>query len=245
MIGRKRKIEVETKSSPEVPEEDAEEVEKSGPEDIQQSEQSDSEETDSVETTENIENSGEIEQAENPQVSALEASLEVSQKESRENYDKYLRALAELENFKKRAQKERSDILRYAGEHMARDMLEVLDNLRRAVTQEVPGSNDELLAGVKMVLQQFEETFGRHGVEGEESLGKQFDPEKHEALSILPSAEHEPGIIVEEFKRGYFFKDKLLRPAQVVVAKEVEEQGADSEGDSEVEDEAGNKEETE
>lgn len=135
-----------------------------------------------------------------------------------ENYDKYLRALADLENVKKRHAKERSDLIRYAGEHLARDLVEVVDNLELALKQKGPAVNDELLKGVEMIYKQFVSILEKHAVSSESAIGKAFDPQKHQAMTSVPTTEFEAGMVMEEYRKAYFFKDRLLRPGQVVVA---------------------------
>lgn len=144
--------------------------------------------------------------------------VERLERESKENYDKYLRAVAELENFKKRAIKERSELLRYSGEHLARDLLPVVDNLLLADRQGEAQSVKDVLDGIALIIKQFEEVLNRHSIKGESALGAGFDPNKHEAVATVKSDE-DSGIVVEELKKAYFFKDKLLRPAQVVVSE--------------------------
>jgi len=153
---------------------------------------------------------------------------------AKENYDKYLRAAAELDTFKRRSQKERSDLLKYGGESMARDLLEVLDNLERAInvaSTAAEGSagtgngatgsgvtgGEEFISGIKMIAEQYRQMFERHGVRGESGLGKPFDPNKQEALASVPTEDKPAGEVIEEFRKTYFFKDKLLRTGQVVV----------------------------
>jgi len=154
--------------------------------------------------------------------SSEQAELETVRLEAKENYNKYLRAIADLDNFKKRAVKERSDTLRYASEALARDIVEVVDNLELAVKQSPPGTNDELLKGVKMVLEQLVSGLAKHGVTSESCMGEAFDPEKQEALASVPSNNSEPGTIIEEYKKTYYIKDKLLRPGKVVVSAAIE-----------------------
>ena len=139
-------------------------------------------------------------------------------KESEANYDKYLRAVADLENVKKRAIKERSDLIKYAGESLARDLLEVLDHLELALAQKTPGVNEELFKGVSMVRDQFVGIFERHSIKIKSGIGKPFDPEYQEVVANIPSDKHEPGTVIDEFRKAYLFKDRLLRPAQVAVA---------------------------
>ena len=140
--------------------------------------------------------------------------------EAEANYDKYLRSVAEFENYKKRALKERSDLLKYGGESLARDILDIVDQLKIALKHEGSGTAEEFMKGVRMVFDNLIQVLARHQVVGEDSVGKPFDPTKHEALATIPSEEYAAGTVMEEFKGAFMFKDKLLRPAQVVVAKE-------------------------
>jgi molecular chaperone GrpE len=149
---------------------------------------------------------------------AKPSELDAARGEARENYDKFLRAAAELENYKRRAARERSDILKYAGENMARDLLDVLDNLERALLASQTSSGEDFVNGVRLIAEQFKAAFDRHGVRGQSALGTIFDPVKQEALASVPMADKEPGLVLEEFRKSYFFKDKMLRPGQVVVA---------------------------
>jgi molecular chaperone GrpE len=142
--------------------------------------------------------------------------------EVKENFDKYIRAVAELENFKKRALRERSDLLRYAGENLARDLLEIADNFQLAFAQSGINSDDEFVKGIKMIQDRFTAILEQHAVRSESALGGQFDPNKQQALVSVPTTDAAPGTILEEFKKAYYFKDKLLRPGQVVVATAVE-----------------------
>jgi molecular chaperone GrpE len=131
--------------------------------------------------------------------------------------DKYLRALAESKNVMTRARKDREDWLKYEGEKILRDMLEVVDNLERAALH----SGDDavkLKEGLTLVHQQFVATLTKWGVVAEDSRGKPFSPEKHFALSKMVTADHPPGTVVDQLAKPYFYKDKLLRAGQVVVS---------------------------
>ncbi len=156
--------------------------------------------------------------------------LEELKAEAKENFDKYLRALADLENVKKRAARERADLLKYANENLARDVLEVVDNLERAVAQKTTGSSEEIMAGVKLVLDRFLSILEGYAVKGESSVGMQFDPNKHDALASVPTADAAPGTIIEELKKLYYYKDKVLRHGQVVVAATLPTMAAGSSG---------------
>ena len=153
-----------------------------------------------------------------------EGSLASYKQKAEENFDKYLRALAELENFKKRMIKERAELLKYSGENLARDILSIVDDLERALKNASGGVTENFIEGVKLITGNLINMLRNHQIVGEESIGQPFDPQKHEAMAMVPTAEHEPGYIIEEIKKLYLFKDKVLRVGQVVVAKE-EEQG--------------------
>lgn len=133
--------------------------------------------------------------------------------------DKYLRSLAELENYKKRALKERSDLIKYQGEKVLSDMLEIGDNLDLALKHS-EADPEKLKSGVALIHKMFMDTLSRWEVRSDSALGKEFDPNKHSALSKVPVDDAKPGTVINELKKAYFYKDKLLRPAHVVVADE-------------------------
>lgn len=154
------------------------------------------------------------------EVEKLCQQLEAKALEAKENYDRFLRQVAELENFKKRMAREKGDAIRHANEGLARDLLPVLDNLERAVEHAKGGGNGKpLLEGIEMVLKGFLEVLTRHGVKQISALGEVFDPEKHEAIAQVETEQHEPNTVVAEHHKGYYLLDRLLRPALVSVAK--------------------------
>lgn len=168
-----------------------------------------------------LEDSSQIERAIDQElVSKLKAEAE-------ENYDKYIRTVAELENIKKRALKEKADLLRYSGESLARDILEVVDNLERAVQAVPEGTDSELIRGVKLVLDQFVSILASHSILPKKFVGEPFDPSFQEAMCAVPTEEKTPGTVLEEFRKAYFLKDKLLRTAQVVVSSLPEGSGGE------------------
>lgn len=129
--------------------------------------------------------------------------------------DRYLRLAADFENFKRRTLKEQSELLKYQGEKIVVDMLEVLDNLELALSHS-SASQDSLKTGLEMVLKLFVEKLGKWQIRGESSVGAKFDPQKHAAISRVPGAES--GVIVGELKKPYYYKDKLIRCGEVIVA---------------------------
>lgn len=150
---------------------------------------------------------------------ALNAEIQALRKEADDFKDKYLRSLAEFENYRKRALKERSDLLKYEGERILQDTLEVVDNFELAL-QHADGDPAKFKTGIEMIYKLLLGVLTKREVRSEPSVGKDFDPTKHEALSKIPVNDAKPGTVLNEMKKAYFFKDKLLRPAQVVVAAE-------------------------
>ncbi len=153
--------------------------------------------------------------------------------EAKENYQKYLYAMAEIDNMKKRHIKERSELIKYNGENIARDMLEVLDDLERTLDQGEDISPEVLFEGVQLITSRMKNIFERHQVKVDDAIGKPFNPSFHEALTMTPSSDAEPGTVLHQLKKAYFFKDKLLRPAQVVVACESDAGGSPEKNEGE------------
>ncbi|ALR21958.1 nucleotide exchange factor GrpE [Sphingobium baderi] len=135
-----------------------------------------------------------------------------------------LYAHAETQNVRRRLEKELADARAYASTSFARDMLSVADNLARAL-QAIPAElrEDEkfkgLVAGLEATGRELESVFGRNGILKVESIGQPLDPNKHQAMMEVPSADAEPGTVLVEMQAGYTIKDRLLRPALVSVAK--------------------------
>jgi molecular chaperone GrpE len=157
------------------------------------------------------------------QLDSLRAQLDESQSRARqtgehlkEAHDRYLRASADLENYKKRAQREKEDLQKFGVEKLLRDLIPVLDNLERALAHAPAG--DPMAHGVQMVLKLFEDTLGRHGVQGFSAVGQKFDPRVHEAMMQSPTAAAPPGTVIAEHARGFMLNERLIRPAMVVVA---------------------------
>lgn len=133
----------------------------------------------------------------------------------------YLRA--EFENYKRNAIKERSDLLKYGGERLVRDLLEVVDNFERALSVNVSAENfGTFKQGVEMTAQELKSLLGRHNVIEVPAQGAPFDPAVHEALSSEASDQMAPGHVLRVFKKPYKMHDKVIRPGQVVVAKKPE-----------------------
>jgi molecular chaperone GrpE len=153
----------------------------------------------------------------------LRLELDMSQERARQvfaqlkdEHERLLRTAADLENYKKRAARERDEIQRYGNERLVKDVLPVLDNLDRALA--AAASDDPLRSGVELTRRVLEDALGRFGVKGFSARGQPFDPRLHEALMSVASAEVAPGMVVEEQQRGFFLHERLIRPAAVVVS---------------------------
>jgi|CXWL01.1.fsa_nt_gi molecular chaperone GrpE len=156
-----------------------------------------------------------VEQVERQERSS-EQEIERLERELAELRDRSTRTLADFDNFRKRAERERLELRKYALSEPFRDLLEVLDNLDRAVA--AGGSAEDLRQGVSMIARQFLEVLKRHGVAPINSLGERFDPLVHEAVSRHDRADVSEPTVSGELARGYYLHERLLRPALVTVA---------------------------
>ena len=135
-----------------------------------------------------------------------------------------MRAQAELENFRKRMRREMEDSQRYAAMPMLRDLLPVVDDMQRAIAAaEKSEDTAGLLAGVKMVESRLRSVLEQHACRRIEAEGAAFDPAMHEAILMQPTTEYEPGQVMQVTQQGYQLHDRVIRPAQVIVAKATEE----------------------
>jgi molecular chaperone GrpE len=150
------------------------------------------------------------------ELAALAEELELTRRERDEYLDALRRLKAELENLRKRQEKERARLAQLASEGLVRELLPVLDNLERALE-----AGGDIREGVRATYEQLVAVLGQEGLTPVFSDGQNFDPEVHEAVMSQPSEEHEEGTILQTFERGYLLKGKPIRPAKVVVAKQV------------------------
>ena len=146
--------------------------------------------------------------------------LAVLQAKADENWDKYLRTAAELENVRKRAARDVEKAHKFAVERFATDILAVCDSLEMALAAEGEVSAASLREGNEATLKLLGSVLARFSVEEVDPHGEPFDPEMHEAMTMQPSDEVEPGTVVTVFQKGYSLNGRLLRPARVVVAAE-------------------------
>ncbi|MGE6763885.1 nucleotide exchange factor GrpE [Corallococcus interemptor] len=168
------------------------------------------------------------------EVESLRAQLDFSQTKARETLerlkeaherakdfqDRAIRSAADLENYRKRAQKEKEDVQKFGVEKLLKDLLPVVDNLDRALDAASKSSDfDSFQKGVAMTRKSFEDSLARHGVKGFSAKGQPFDPRVHEAIQQVESADVPAGHVLFEVTRGFYLNDRLVRPAMVVVAR--------------------------
>ena len=140
-----------------------------------------------------------------------------------ENWERLVRTTADFDNFKKRAAREKQEAIKYANEGLLQKLVPVLEHLDMALGAAQaagPQPGQSLQAGVSMISQQLRNVLAEAGLEEVEALGKPFDPNLHEALSQQETSDVPEGQVVQQLRRGYKFRDRLLRPASVVVAKQ-------------------------
>ncbi len=160
----------------------------------------------------------------------LAARLRAKEEELEQCQEKVLRLAAELDNFKKRVEREKAEHMKFALEAFAKELLPFLDNLERAV-QAARESRDleGLLEGLELTLSGYFKTLERFGLKAFAAEGKRFDPSFHEALSVEENAEVDHNTVLKELLKGYTLHDRVLRPALVVVSKKPEGEGGQQE----------------
>ena len=146
------------------------------------------------------------------------AELEQLRTEKEEYYDRLLRLTAEFENYKKRTRREFDDFRRYAAENVIQELLPILDNFERALDSLSEGADDGFREGIEIIHRQLREALAKAGLSPMEAIGREFDPNLHEAVMPVPSDEHEEGTVVNELQKGYTLLDKVIRHAKVSVS---------------------------
>jgi len=150
------------------------------------------------------------------QIAALAAERDQLAAEKADLKDRLLRTLADFDNFRRRAERDRSEYVQYAATEMVRDLIPILDDFRRAMKVET--ADKEYAKGIELIDQRLFEALKKAGLEPIEAAGKPFDPNLHQAVVRVQSEEFPDQTVLEEFQSGYNFKGKLLRPAMVKVA---------------------------
>jgi len=179
-------------------------------------------------------------------VTKMKEELEKTKHEAKANYDKYLRAVAEFDNYRKRVQKENEEFREYAQASLLLDLVPVLENFDRALSHVESGElittmekdnsdesqsllgesnnpsnqlNSNWLKGVKIIYNQIKEILAKYGFQEYSCIGEEFDPRKCEAISFIETDDKKPNIVIEETGKGYTLKGKVIRPAIVIVSK--------------------------
>lgn len=151
----------------------------------------------------------------------LQKKLEEAEQKAAENWDRAVRVQAEMENLKKRIQKDLENAHKFALENFAKELLAVLDSLELGL-QAASGDSPEVQKfreGSELTIKQFEAVFAKYNIEVVNPMGQQFNPELHQAMAMQPSADVDPNSVLNVFQKGYVLNGRLLRPAMVVVAK--------------------------
>ena len=151
----------------------------------------------------------------------LTARLQTAEQKAQENYDRLLRISAEFDNYKKRTAREMQEVVKYANERMAKELLIVVDNLERAIEAACVGcaDDDPLVKGIHLTLSEVLKILERHKIQPVKALGEPFDPNFHQAMMQEEVEDQPPNTVVREMQKGYVMHDRLLRPSMVVVSK--------------------------
>ena len=149
---------------------------------------------------------------------SLEERLAAKEKEARENWDRFLRERADLENYRKRVGREKEELLNYGTKSLLEEILPVIDNLERALAHASEESQGAVVEGIRMTHTMLLTALKKFNVNPIETVGVPFNSAFHQAMAQVPTDEFEPNTIVEEYQKGYMLKERLLRPAMVTVA---------------------------
>ena len=176
------------------------------------------------------ESSVESESTENEEVT-LETQLAEAQTKADDNWDQLMRTRAEMENIRRRSERELANAHKYALEKFAQELLPVIDSMEMGVAAAMDENADvsKLREGTEMTLKMFETAIEKFGIKGVHPHGEAFNPEHHQAMTMIDSPEHEPNMIIDVMQKGYLLNERLVRPAMVVVASA--NSGADSSSD--------------
>ena len=151
-------------------------------------------------------------------IALLETDL-IQQLEETERFsDKNIRLLAEFDNYKRRTQKERINLLKYEGEGLAKALLPILDDLHRSFETDGKTKTRTILDGVELIMSKLDKMLEEQGIVSFDSVGQDFDPDRHEAL-MSEASDKGDNVIIREFEKGYLYNEKIIRHAKVVVSK--------------------------
>ena len=166
-----------------------------------------------------------LEQAEQQVEEDLQKALEEARQQAADHWDALLRVKADMENLRRRTRIDVENAHKFALEKFVNELLPVLDSMEMGIqAAEKEGATVETLKeGMEMTFKMMLDVLSRFGVERIDPVGESFDPQKHEAMTMVPSAEHEPETVMDVIQKGYSLNDRLVRPARVVVSKEAEQ----------------------
>ncbi len=149
---------------------------------------------------------------------SLEEQLAAKEKEARENWDRFLRERADMENYRKRVGREKEELLNYGNKSLLEEMLPIIDNLERALAHASEDGMGGVVEGIRLTHSMLLAALKKFNVIPIEAVGAQFDSAFHQAMAQVPTDQHEPNTVVEEYQKGYMLKERLLRPSMVTVA---------------------------
>ncbi len=184
-------------------------------------------------STESAESESTTAETENEEltVESLQAKLAEAEAKADDNWDQLVRSRAEMENIRRRSERDLVNAHKYALEKFAQELLPVIDSMEMGVAAAMDENADvsKLREGTEMTLKMFETAIEKFGIKGVHPKGEAFNPEHHQAMTMIDSAEHEPNMIIDVMQKGYLLNERLVRPAMVVVSSA--NSGADSESD--------------
>lgn len=169
-----------------------------------------------------------VTESDNKEIEDLKKKLEEKEKETADNYEKYLRSVAEFDNYRKRMVKDKADAIKYGNEDIIKDILPFMDSLDRALEHDT-GDIKAFKDGVALIQDQLLCCLKKHGVERIDTTDKDFDPNFHEALMQVESDQHDDNKIVSEMEKGYLLNGRLVRPSKVCVCKKTKNENNESE----------------
>jgi molecular chaperone GrpE len=151
-------------------------------------------------------------------INQLQEQILAKETEARDNWDRFVRERADLENYRKRANREKEELLNYGNKSLLEEILPIVDNLERALAHADEEGQSAVVEGIRMTHVMLVAALKKFGVTPIESVGSPFDPAFHQAMTQVPTEDFPPNTVVEEFQKGYLIKERLLRPAMVTVA---------------------------
>jgi len=176
------------------------------------------------------ENAAETETAENGEIT-LETQLADAKAKADDNWDQLVRTKAEMENIRRRSERELANAHKYALEKFAQELLPVIDSMEMGVAaaQDENADVSKLREGTEMTLKMFETAIEKFGIKGVHPKGEEFNPEHHQAMTMIDSVEHAPNTIIDVMQKGYLLNERLVRPAMVVVSSANSNKGSEEE----------------